>query len=203
MAATEVALQLGDDFNQIRHFAKGFCVSQSVITFVRLCQTREFVGMSRPIKLATVDDATSYTATLSVEIFRRGVGHDVGSPFEGTAVHRCRERIVHHERHSVGMCKACPTLNVAHTATRVSDGFAKHQLRVGAESSLNFLVSGIETDKGTVDAHFLERYGKEVEGAAIDAVGGDKVVASIADVEHCEEVGSLSTRSEQTCCTTF
>ena len=43
-----------------------------------------------------------------------------------------------------------------------------------------------------LNADLAESYAKEVEGASVDIVGGDHMVAGLADIETREEVGGLA-----------
>ena len=95
------------------------------------------------------------------------------------------------------------TLNVKHIAAWVADGLAEEALGVGAELLLDALVVPVGVNEGTLDAEFLHGHAKEVERAAIDSVGGDEVVASLADVEHGVEVGSLTAAGQHSTHTTF
>ena len=83
-------------------------------------------------------------------------------------------------------------LNVQHGQGGVGDGLTKDGLGVGAEGGLQLLVGAVRRDKGHLDAHFGHGDGDEIEGAAVDAGGGDDVIAAGGDVEQGEEVGRLT-----------
>ena len=68
--------------------------------------------------------------------------------------------------------------------TWVADGFAKYHFRVRAECLLDFFLAVVWIDEGAVDAEFLQGNAEEVEGATVDLIGGNDVVASLADVEY-------------------
>ncbi len=68
----------------------------------------------------------------------------------------------------------------------------KHYLGVRAESLLDFLLAVVRVDEGALDAELLQGNTEEVEGSAVNLVGGNDVVASLADVEYGIEVGSLT-----------
>ena len=83
-------------------------------------------------------------------------------------------------------------LDVEHGTARVADGFAEHYLGVRTECLLDFLLAGIRVYEGALDAELLQGNAEEIEGAAVDFVRGNDVVASLADVEYGIEVGSLT-----------
>ena len=87
-------------------------------------------------------------------------------------------------------------LDVENGTARVRDGLAKQCLRVRTEGSLNLLLRGILIDEGTLNAQLLQRHAEEIVGATINLVGGNEVVAGLADVEHGIEVGSLTRRGQ-------
>ena len=126
------------------------------------------------------------------------MSHDVATPFERTAVDRSGKGVIDDERHAMLVSHLGKTLDVEHAAARVGDGLAKETLGVLLETSLDLLVWPFRIDISTFDAELLHRHTKEVVGAAVDIVGCDEVVASLTDIEHCIEVGSLTRRSEHT-----
>ncbi len=152
--------------------------------------------MVHPREIAAVDNGTTHLCGHTVHVFGGGVCHDVGPPFERTAVDGCGKRVVDDEGHAVAMGNARKLLNVEHSTTGVGDGLAEQQFGVGAECSLDFLLAGVGRHEGTLDAQLLQRHAEEVEGAAVDLVGSHKVVAGLADVEHGIEVGSLTAAGE-------
>ena len=129
---------------------------------------------------------------MTVHVFCGGVGHDIRTPLDGTAVDGCGEGIVHDEGNAVAVGGAGKSFNVQHRQGRVGDGLAEDRLGVGAEGSIQFILSAFGVDEGDLDAHALHGDGKQVEGAAVDGGGGDDMVAAAGNVKHGEEVGGLA-----------
>ena len=200
---TQVAHQLSHELGGITHLAEGLHVSQSVVTLVRSAEAREFLGIRHPVEITAIHNYAAYLRCGAIHILGGRVGHDVGSPFKRTAVDRGGKGVVHDERHPVLMGDAGKLLDVEYGTARVADGFAKHHLGVRAESLLNLLLAGIRVYEGALDAQLLQGNAEEVEGATVNLVRGNDVVARLADVEHGVEVGSLSARSQNGAHATF
>ena len=124
------------------------------------------------------------------------MGYDVGTPLEWAAVDRSSKCIVNDEWHTILMSDTCKLLDVENGTSRIADGLAKYNFRVRTECLLDFLLAIIRIHKGAFDAEFLEGNTKEVEGATIDFIGCNDMVASLADVEYGLEVGSLTAACE-------
>ena len=200
---TQVAHQLSHELGGVTHLAEGLHVSQSVVALVRSAETREFLGIRHPVEVTAIHNHAAYLRCGAIHILSGRVGNDVGSPFKRTAVDRGGKGIVHDERHPVLMGDAGKLFNIEYGAARVADGFAKHHLGVRAESLLNLLLAGIRVYEGALDAQLLQGNTEEVEGAAVNLVRGNDVVARLADVEHGVEVGSLSARCQNGAHATF
>ena len=163
-----------------------------MVALIRCAEAREFFGIRHPVEVAAIHYYAAYLRCSTVHILGGRVGNDVGTPLEWAAVDRCGEGIVHDERHAVLVSNAGELLDVEHGTARVADGFAEHHLGVRAESLLDFLLAGVRVYEGALDAELLQGNAEEVEGAAVDFVRGNDVVASLADVEYGIEVGSLT-----------
>ena len=163
-----------------------------MVTLVGSRQTGELGAMGFPVEVSAVHNCTAYLCGVAVHIFGGGVGNDVASPFEGTAVNGCGEGVVDNQGNAVTVSHLGKTLDVEHVAARVGDGFAKEAFRVGTELLLDALVVPVRVDECALYAQFLHGHTKEVIGAAIDVGRGDEMVACLADVEHGIEVCRLS-----------
>ena len=113
-----------------------------MITLVGCAESGELLGIGHPVEVTAVHHDTAYLRGQSVHVLCGGVGHDVGTPFEGTAVDRCGEGVVHDEGHPVLMGDLRKALDVEHGTAGIRDGLAEDGLRVGTEGSLNLLVRG-------------------------------------------------------------
>ena len=113
-------------------------------------------------------------------------------PFEWAAVDRRSEGVVNDERHPILVSDACKLLDVENSAARVADGFAENNLGVRAESLLDFFFAVVRIHESTLDAKLLQGYAEEIEGATINLIRSNDMVARFADIEYCVEVGSLT-----------
>ena len=94
------------------------------------------------------------------------------------------------------MSNACKLLDIEHGTAWITDGFTKNHLGIWTECLLDFLLAVVRIYEGALDAEFLQGYTEEIEGAAVNLVRGNDVVACLADVEHSVEVGSLTAGSQ-------
>ena len=190
--AAQVAHQLADELGGVGHLAEGLGIGEAVVAFVGRGQAVELRAVGIPVEVARIDHSTAHLCSVSVHVFGGGVGHDVAAPFEGTAVDGSGKGVIDDEGHTMLVSHLGKSLDVEHVTARVGDGLAEEALRVRLEGCLDALVVPIGINEGALDAEFLERHAEEVECAAVDGVGGDEVVACLADVEDGIEVGSLS-----------
>ena len=199
----EVTHQLGGCFRHVSHFAERFGISQSVIRFVGLGQTGEFVRMGFPVKVAAVHNGASYTGGMTVHVFGCGMGDDIRSPFKRTAVDGSGEGVVHNQRHTVFVCDTCELFDVQHVDARIGDGFAEQRFGIRAESLVYFLLGCIGVNEGTLDAQFFQRDAKQIECTSVDGRRAYEVVACLTDIENGIEVGSLAGRGQHSTHTAF
>ena len=196
LAAAQIAHELCHGLHEVARCTEGFGINQTVIAFVGRAKTGEFVGMRHPVELAAVDDTAADGCSLAVHVFSGGVNHDVCSPFDGAAVDGGGEGVVDDQGDTLFMCHTSEALDVANASAGVRNRFAEHQFGVGAEGSAQFFVARIEIDQRALDTHFFHRHDKQVERTAVDAVGGDEVVAAFANIEHRIEACRLTARGE-------
>ena len=159
--------------------------------------------MRHPVELAAVYHGAAHLGGETVHVFGGGVGHDVGAPFEGTAVDGGGEGVVHNERHTVAVGYPGEFLYVEHGAAGVGDGLAEEHLCVGPERLLYLLVIGFGRHKSAVDTELFQCHAEKIVGAAVNLAAGHNVVAGLADVEHCVEVGCLAAGGEHASHTAF
>ena len=133
--------------------AKLFGVGNSVIGFIRCAQTGELVGMRQPVELAAVDNRTAQASSMTIHILRSRMRYDVCTPFQRTAVNRCREGVIHDQRHTMTMRSVGKFFNIQHRQCGVSNNFAKHSLGIVLKSSIQLLVRSIGRNKGRSYAH--------------------------------------------------
>ena len=153
----QVAHELCHELGGISHLAECLNVCQAVIRLVGRAEAGEavyaqrrtvgnggsFVGACLPIEVTAVHHTSSHLCSHAVHIFRGAVGHDVGSPLEGSAVDRRGKGVVDNQGNTVTVGNTCETLNIEDGAARVGDGLAKHGLGVGTEGCLYLLVGSL------------------------------------------------------------
>ena len=167
-----------------------------MVALIRCAETRELIGIRHPVEVAAIHYNATYLRGCTIHIFSGRVSNDVGSPFEWTTVDRGSEGVVYNERYAVLVSNSCKLLNIEHGTAWIADGFTKNYLGIWTESLLDFLLAIVRVYEGALDTEFLQGYTEEIEGATVNLVRGDDVVACLADVEHSVEVGSLTTGSQ-------
>ena len=171
-------------------------VGDTVVAVVGGAQAGEPVGILCPVELAAVYDAAAHRNAVTVHVLGGGVGDDVSTPLDGTAVDGGSEGVVHHQGHAVLMGNLGKLLNVQHIQSRVGDGLTEQQLGVGTESGVQLFLGGVGADEGHLDAHAAHGDADQIEGAAVDGGACHDVVTAGCDVEHGVEVGSLTGAGE-------
>ena len=189
---SQVSHQLGSGFGDVRLLSELLCVHDAVIGFIRLRQAVILVTVLLPIEVSAVHDGAAHLYRMAVHVFGSGVGHDIRTPFNRSAVHRCRECIVHNQRNAVVVCHLGEFLNVQNDQCRVGNGLRQNRLGVRTECRRKLFFRCIGIHKGAVDAQLLKGNAQQVEGSAIDGGRRHDVVARLADVKNSIEVGRLS-----------
>ena len=152
----------------------------------------EFVAIGIPVEIAAIYHHAAYLSGVSVHILGSAVGNNVTTPLEGAAVDGRGKGIVHNQGHTMLVGHLGKALYIENVPARVADGLAEETLRVGTELLFDALVIPVGVDECALYTQFLHRHAKEIIRTAIDAVGGDEMVASLADIEDSVEVGCLS-----------
>ena len=167
-------------------------VGHAVVGLVGGGEARELVGMGHPVEVARINDGAAHCGAVAIHVLGGGVGHDVGAPLEGTAVDRRGERVVHDQRHAVGVSRSGEAFDIEDRECRVGDGLAEHALGVGSERRLEFFVARVRRHEGALQAHAAHGVGEQVVGAAVDGGACHHVVSRAGDVEDGEEVRRLA-----------
>ena len=174
-----------------------------MIGLVWCAKAGKLVCIFVPIEVAAIDYYAAHLSGVAVHVLRRGMRYDVATPFEGTAVDRCGEGVIHDERHTMFVSHFGEAFDVEDVAAGIGDGFTEEALCVRTESCFDALVVPIGMREGALDAQLLECHAEEVERAAINGVGCYEVVASLTDIEDGIEVCSLSAARQHSSDTTF
>ncbi len=104
------------------------------------------------------------------------VEHDVGAQGERPAEHGRGEGVVDHQRDLGGMRDRGDGRDVQNLATRIADGLAQHQPRLGPDG-LAETVMVARVDEGRFDAEARQGERQHVARAAIERGRGDDVVS--------------------------
>ena len=199
----QITHQLGSSLSDVSFFSELLCIDNAVIGFIRLCQAVIFMAVGIPVEVTAVDNGAAYLNGMSVHIFGGGVGNDICTPLEGTAVYRCGKGVIHNKRHAVLVCNVCKFLDIKNYQSRIGDSFCKENLCVRFECGSDLFFCCIGINKGAVNAKFLEGDGKKVEGSSVNGRSGNNVIACLTDIKYCVEVGCLSGRSQDRSNTAF
>ena len=128
----EVAHELCGGLGNISAFAKALRVGHAMIALIRRGEAGELIVL-RPVEIAAVNDRAADTGGMTIHIFRGGMSDNIRAKFEGTAVDRGGEGVIHNQRHAVRMCGLRKLLNIQHVEGGVGERLRKHRLCVGAE----------------------------------------------------------------------
>ena len=193
----EVAHELGGGLGYIGAlFAEALGICNAVVAVVGSREPREFIGMGKPVKTARIDYRAADGRAVAVHVLGGGMGDDVCPEFKRAAVYRRRKGVVDYQRDTVAVGGIGKTFDVKNTKRGVRDGLAENGLGVRAESSFKLGIGAVGGDKGEIDAHFLHRDRKKIEGSAVNRRLGNDMVAAGRDVEYREEIGGLTRRGE-------
>ena len=166
-------------------------VDHPVVALVGGGEAGELVGVGVPVEFPRVHDGPAHCVGVAVHVLGGGVGDDVRPPFEGPAVHRGGEGVVHNQGHTVGMGGPGKLLDVQHGEGGVGDGLPEHRPGLGPEGGLQLRLRAVGIHEGEVDAHPLHGDGEEVEGSAVDGGGAYHVLPAGDDVEDGKEGSRL------------
>ena len=87
---------------------------------------------------------------MAVHVFCRGVGDDVGAPFERAAVDWSREGVVNDKRNSVGMGDPGKPFNVKDFYAGVGDAFSEQELCFRPDGGFDLFIRRIRVDEGDI-----------------------------------------------------
>ena len=172
--------------------AEALGVDDTVIRLVGGGETGELIGVRGPVEATGVHDGTAHGRAVTVHVLGGGVRHDIGAPLDGTAIDGRGERVVHDQRHAMGMRGGGETLDVEHGECRIGDGLAEDALGVGAEGRLELLIGRVGGDKGALQAHAAHGVDEQIVAAPVDGRARHHVIARPGDIEDGEEVRGLT-----------
>ena len=157
--------------------------------------------MRHPVKFPAVYDRAADCGVVAVHVLGCGMGHDIRSPFDRTAVNRGGKCVVDDERNTVRVRGFGETLDVKYHKGRVGDGLAEYSLGIGTECLLQFLITAVGINECKFYPHLPHCDVEKIVGAAVYSGSAHNMVAAGSDIEYAEEIGSLAGRSQHAGCT--
>ena len=132
----------------------------------------------------------------------RGLDHDVGAVLQRAEQVRGGEGVVddHRQMMLVGNCG--DGLEVGQVGVRIAEGLEVDELGVLLDGVLE-LLRILGGDEGGGDAVTRQGVTQQVEGATVDVLGGDDVIAGLGDVAHRVFHGGCTGGDGKACGTTF
>ena len=189
----QIPHQLGNALcDESAALAELLSVYNTVIGFIRCAEAGILVRVSHPVEIAAVYDGAADSRSMAVHVFGGGMGHDIRAPFDGPAVDRGREGIVHDQRHAVGMGNFGKLLNIQDCQGRIGNGLAEHGPCIVFKSSMQLFFRGVGRDEGRLDPHFGHGDRDQIEGPAVDRGGRNDMAACFTDIEKRKEIGRLT-----------
>ena len=173
-AATEVTQPFDTSTDDEGSWAKRLAVAQTVIARAGLGEVREVT--IRPVKLTRVDHCTTHRRTITAEVLRQRVDHDISTMIDGSAEYG-RQRIIYGEGEAVSMGNISYSGDIDKVELGVTQRLSVDELGIGLDSCLEVLrILGI--DEGRRDTEAGQRDAQEIVRTAVDAGGGDDMITS-------------------------
>ena len=191
LGRAQVPHQVGGGLHDIGRLAEAFGIGEAVVGGIGRGEAGEAFGVGFPWEVPAVHHGAAHAHAMSVDVFGGGMGHYVRAPFEGTAQDRSGEGVVHYQRKPVAVSCSGPASDIKYFDTGIGEGFAKDQFGPGPDGRLDLFVGSIGLQESDADPQPGQRDAQQVEGAAVDVVGGDDVVSCTGDVQDREQVGRL------------
>ena len=128
---------------------------------------------------------------MAVHVFRGGMGDDISAPFEGTAIYRRGERVVHDQRHTMRMSRIGKTLNIQYVERWVRNGFAENRFGVRAKCRFKLIIRAVGRNKRALQTHACHGVAQQIVRTAVNRRRSHYMVALPGDIEDSEEICRL------------
>ena len=159
------------------HGAEGLVEGEAVIGRGRLAEGRELVVLE-PVEAAGLDQRAAHRVAMAAEELGQRVDHEVGAPLEGAAQIRRRHGVVDDQRYAGIVGDGGDGLDVDHDAARVGQVLDEDRLASRRQRAAEIGGIGrIHHVRGP--AHAGEAVGELGDGAAVELVRGDELVARL------------------------
>ena len=193
---TQISHELDGRLGNIGSLAEAFAVGEPVIGGIRFRQTREFILVRFPVKVAAVHNHAAHGGGMAVHVLGGGVGDDIRTPFKRTAINGRGKGIVHNEGNAVRMGNVRHFTDIQHAKRGIGNSLRKESFRIGAERFGDFLRRSVLVHESNFNAHFPECDGKEVVCAPVNRRSTDDMIPSLANIENGKEGSRLAGRRQ-------
>ena len=178
-----VAQQDGADAGHERGSAQGLVEIQSVIGRIRLGQGRELARHFGPVEVAAFHDHTAEGGAVAADELGCGFDHDISAVLQRAEQVRGGEGVVDDHRQMMLVGDGGDGFEVRQVGVRIAEGLEVDELGVLLDGVLE-LLRILGGDEGGGDAVTRQGVTQQVEGATVDVLGGDDVIAGLGDVAH-------------------
>ena len=186
----QVTHPLDAQFDAERTRRKVTGIDQTVVALVRF---REFGELAvRPVERTFFDHDPAHGKGVTIRVLRSGMGHDIRAEIEGLAEERCRERVVHNERHAQFFGSPAEFFKVQNGQRRVGNGLGKDRAGFRTGGGNDLFRRGITGNEGHFHAHFLEGVGEQGNGTAVERRACDHMLTAGTAVHDRHGVGGLT-----------
>ena len=152
LARSHITHQLCGCFCDIRFFTEFLRINHAVVRFVRCSKAREFVCMRIPVEVSGIDNRSAERHCMAVHVFCGGMGDNIYTELERTAVDRGCKGVVADHRNAVLMCKFNKLVNVKYNTCRVGNRLGKDSFGVRLECFFQLICRRILVHEGSLDA---------------------------------------------------
>ena len=163
-----------------------------MIGLIRCTETGEFLCMSHPVKFTGIYDRSAKRCAMPVHVFCCGMGHNIRTPLNRSAVDRCRKGVVHDQRYTMAVCRLCKLPDVENCQCRVCNSFSEYSSCIFLKGCIQLFLRTVRRNKGCLHAHLFHGHIDQVEGTSINGRGSHDMAARLTDIEQGKEIRCLS-----------
>mmetsp|Transcript_60628 Transcript_60628/g.149087 ORF Transcript_60628/g.149087 Transcript_60628/m.149087 type:complete len:335 (+) Transcript_60628:659-1663(+) len=144
-----------------------------------------------PVELPAVDDDTSHGVAVPAHVLGERVDHNVGTVLDGPAQIGRGEGVVHQQGHLDGVGGVGEGLEVDDDAARVGEGLNEESLHVGLRERLLDSLDVLAVHEVARPAVLKDRAGELSDGATVQVLRGDDLVARVHEGVEGGELGRV------------
>ena len=150
---------------------------------IRLGQGRELARHFGPVKVAAFHDHTAEGGAVAADELGCGFDHDISAGLQRAEQVRGGEGVVDDHRQMMLVGDGGDGFEVRQVGVRIAEGLEVDELGVLLDGVLE-LLRILGGDEGGGDAVTRQGVTQQVEGATVDVLGCDDVIAGLGDVAH-------------------